>query len=163
MAAPPADATAASSAAVVYRGHPTRAADPTLERWFVRVSADRPEKGPYRYEALKSAFRQGRLRREASVRSEQSGAMCLLHELVEDDVLEEERIVRRARIEEAERAAAQQREHAGRSTGAASGVVMIVAGLGLSLLSFSTGNNGGMLFFGLVIVGFVRVVRAQSR
>jgi len=132
------------------------------ERYFVRAKADGPEKGPYEVAAIKSSFDNGMLKGDATVRGETSGSTLTLRELLEIPSPRE-----RIRSEAAREYASQDLDRnvmqhgTDGSTNVMIGVGMIVAGLGLTAATYSAASGGGryVVFSGLIVFGFVRIIR----
>lgn len=137
------------------------------DRYFVRARPDAPEKGPYDLESIRKSHENKMLKDDAVVRHEDLTETHTLRELLglappaatprekqhAQNLAEHHRVA----LEEDERAY-QQRQAAG-SSNVMIGVIMIVAGLGLTAISFSASGGGGVLFIGLVVFGFLRILR----
>lgn len=136
-------------------------------KYFVRAAEHAPIKGPFERDSIRKSLDRGLMKPEAEARAEDatdSEAWVTLKSLFkpEDDAKE-----MKAESAAFERSVMMQninRQHE-RKEGNANlvvGVIMIVAGLGLSAASMSAGRSGGVLFVGLVVFGIVRIIRGAA-
>ena len=133
-------------------------------KYFVRASADAPIKGPFDRDAIRKSLDRGLMKPEAEARREDDVEWVTLKTLFkpEEDVKQ-----RKADDAEFERAVAlgnMERRHE-RSAGGANvaiGLVMVIVGLALTVLSTSRAGGGGVIFVGLVVFGIVRIIRGAA-
>ena len=128
------------------------------DRYFVRSRPDGPEKGPYDIDAIRKSHENNLLKEDAIVRHENLSETHTLRELLGLGVVQ----TPRARVTHQEDERAYQRHQSEGNSNMIVGVIMIVAGLGLTAVSFSASGGGGVLFIGLVVFGFVRIIRGAS-
>lgn len=136
-------------------------------RYFVRASVDAPIKGPFDRDSIRKSLDRGLMKPEAEARiddAEGTEEWVALKTLFKPEIDEKRH---KAEGAEFERAVALQnllRGHERKEGGAnlVVGVIMIVAGLGLTAASMSAGRGGGVLFVGLVVFGIVRIIRGAA-
>jgi hypothetical protein len=139
-------------------------ADP---RFFVRASADAPEKGPFSLAQIKESHKAQRLKDEALVRPDDgSFPTKTVSDLLKAE--ENERAAMLVAFARQDEAAQERREKKTSNTKVVLGVVCILAGGGASAASYtsaSTSAHGGqyILFYGLVIFGIAQIVRGLMR
>lgn len=133
----------------------------TAGKFFVRASADAPEKGPFDRDALRKSFDRGLVKPEAEARPDGGSEWVTLKALfkAEDDAMD-----RKAEAASYERSTAlrdiqERRQRRERGANVTVGVIMLVAGLALTLASLSAGRGGGAIFIGLIVFGIVRIIR----
>ena len=136
-----------------------------MERYFVKSREDAPEKGPYTLDAIKKSFENQMLKGEAIVRPESGGAAQSLRELLELPTPREAgRNALTSEYTQADMDAMVRRNKSAGSANMAVGAVMIIAGLGLTAATYSASSGGGryVIFTGLIVFGFVRLIRGAS-
>jgi hypothetical protein len=133
-------------------------------KYFVRADANAPVKGPFDRDAIKKSLERELMKPDAEARAEDAEEWVTLKSLFkeEDDAKD-----RRKEEAEFQRAVAvrnmeRQAERSGGGANVAVGIVMVVAGLGLTAASLSAGRGGGVIFGGLIVFGIVRVIRGLA-
>jgi len=146
--------------------------------YFVRSSPNGPEKGPYELEVIRSSHEQGLLKLSALARPEGEDEVHFVAELLGLPVPEGARktaevsaaLPNRATADAARAAVAPRPQRpAQASTGSPNlmiGVVMLAAGVILSVLTYSAASESGggryVVFTGLIAFGIVRIVRGLA-
>ncbi len=136
-------------------------------RYFVKSNPDAPENGPYSHESIKTSYETGMLNRRAVVRAESDGRTMTLQDLLDIPTVSErvrseaEREYARANVDRNVR----DRRTGDGSTNLLTGVGMVVAGIVLSVVTYSAASGGGryVVFTGLIAVGLVRIVRGGAQ
>jgi hypothetical protein len=123
--------------------------------YFVKMKEGSDERGPYALDALRSSYRKQLLGPAAMVRTTESTEWKTLRVLLEGEPAPKNVDTAPGR-HEAWRAAPE-----APNNNALIGIGMIVAGLALTAISFSAGGSRGILFFGLVVAGAVRIFKAR--
>jgi hypothetical protein len=126
--------------------------------YFVKMKEGDEERGPYTLEALRSSFKRQLLGPTAMIRTRESVEWIPLRELIEATV-------QPARPRNPDTAPGRHEPWRARQEAPNNnpmiGLAMVLGGLALTAVSFSAGGSRGILFFGLVIAGIVRMVRTQ--
>jgi GYF domain 2 len=140
---------------------PYRDAAPKAEQdleYFVKMKEGSDERGPYTLDALRSSYKKQLLSPTAMVRTVQCAEWKPLRTLLEGnpEPVPLRNFDTAPGRHEAWRAAPETSNN-----NAMIGLGMIVAGLALTAVSFSAGGSRGILFFGLVIAGAVRMMKAR--
>ena len=138
------------------------------DRYFVRAHDDAAEKGPYEIEVIKSSFSNGMLKGSATCRHENGTSTLTVAALlgIEGPKPRGSREgdggdgMRRSTLAELERARMQRSQ--GGSGNMTVGIVMVVIGVVLTVVSFGATGGGGVVFIGLVVFGFIRIIRGAS-
>lgn len=136
------------------------------DKFFVRSSEDGAVKGPYELDALHKSFDRGLLKADAQARLDGGEKWIPLKELLAPELVKAAR--KRTKEDEAdfERARDRDREienqRSGGSANVAIGAVMLIAGLGLTAVSLSAGQGGGVIFVGLILFGIIRIIRGAA-
>jgi GYF domain 2 len=123
--------------------------------YFVKMKEGSNERGPYALDALRSSYRKQLLGPTALVRTTESAEWKTLRALLEGESAPQNVDTAPGR-HEAWRAAPE-----ASNNNDMIGLGMIVAGLAFTAISFSAGGPRGIVFFGLVIAGAVRMLKAR--
>jgi hypothetical protein len=126
--------------------------------YFVKMKEGSDERGPYALDALRSSYRKQLLGPTALVRTTESAEWKTLRALLEGnpESPRPRNLDTAPGRHEAWRAAPE-----ASNNNAMIGMGMIVVGLALTAISFSAGGPRGIVFFGLVIAGAVRMLKAR--
>lgn len=135
-------------------------------RYFVRSSPEGPEKGPYTVDLIKNSYERNMLKDDAMCRLDGGSSWISIRNVLELPTPGAPRNVAFSSSSDAQRemdsAHARQYQQAGGSSNMTIGLIMVVAGLVLTAVSFSASGGGGVLFIGLVIFGFIRIIRGAG-
>jgi hypothetical protein len=139
------------------------------ERYFVKANEDAPEKGPYTLDLIKKSHERGMLKGEAICRLENGKETYPLSTLLGQPTPADasrsrggyDGGMRDRTRDELEHASRQQAASAG-SANLVIGLIMVAAGIGLTFISMSAAGGGGAIFIGLIVFGFIRMIRGAA-
>lgn len=135
------------------------------DRYFVRSTEDGPEKGPYTVELIKSSYERAMLKDTAMCRLENGASWISIREVLELPTPGAPHKTAFSSTSNAQREMDAQyaRAQSGSNSNMTIGLIMIVAGIVLTIASFSAGSGGGgAVFVGLILFGFIRIVRGAA-
>ena len=132
------------------------------DRYFVRANDGAPEKGPFAIDLIKKSHERRMLKDNAICRLENGTETFPLSTLLELPTPGEPRRTSTSAFSQGEMDAMVRRQKSEGSANMTIGLAMIVVGLVLTAVSFSASGGGGVVFIGLVVFGFVRIIRGAS-